>query len=159
MTYSGSFRKKYQFLLFCLIGIGNTLFDIGLYVFLRSRGFSLISANIVSVSAAIIGSYLLNSRFTFKTKKWTLKTFGAYVAVTVFGLWVLQTGAIYLFTLALSHLPSSVWNLFGTHNKLAKIALPKLLATAVSFMWNYIWYSKVIFKQQTTAQKIIATLE
>jgi putative flippase GtrA len=148
-----------KFIIFSLIGVFNTLFDIALYTVLRSSGQSVIVANLISASAALIGSYLLNSRITFKSKRWSAKSFAGFVVVTLFGLWVLQTSAIYVLSHVLSHLPENYWADFGGLQKTAKLAVPKLLATAVTFVWNYLWYNKVIFKDSGKREQLIVALD
>jgi putative flippase GtrA len=148
-----------KFIIFSLIGIFNTLFDIALYTVLRSAGQSVIVANLISASAALIGSYLLNSKLTFKTKRWTLSSFGLFIVVTLFGLWVLQTGAIYVISHLLKNVPERYWSDLGSAQRIAKIVVPKLLATAITFVWNYVWYNKVIFKSSSRNEQLIIALD
>jgi putative flippase GtrA len=150
---------RLKFIIFSMIGVFNTLFDIALYTVLRSAGQSVIVANLISASAALIGSYLLNSRITFKSKRWTASSFMGFVAVTLFGLWVLQTSAIYGITHAFKNIPPSFWQHFGRLASVTKLVLPKLLATAVTFVWNYMWYNKVIFKNSSHGEQVIAALD
>jgi putative flippase GtrA len=142
---SGS-RARLKFVLFTLIGVFNTLFDVALYTALRSGGQSVIVANLISASTALVGSYLLNSKLTFRAQTWTVRHFAGFVAVTLFGLWVLQTSAIYGLSIAFRSVPDSAWQTLGPLQSLAKVAGPKLLATGVTFIWNYSWYNKVIFR-------------
>lgn len=150
---------KIKFILFSLIGVFNTFFDIALYVALRYEGQSVLVANLISASAALIISYLLNSRLTFKSKTWTLNQFVAFVVVTLFGLWVLQTSCIYVLDHFLYVVSPAVWHLFGEFERLAKTTLPKICSTAITLVWNYTWYSKVIFKRsnQTQNQLVLTT--
>jgi putative flippase GtrA len=139
---------RLKLILFTSIGIFNTLFDIALYVIILNISHSIIIANILATSAALIGSYLLNSKLTFKSKKWTAHTFILFVVVTVFGLWVIQTGAIYGLNHLIHYVPEHDWRKLGGFEKLAKQLVPKLLATSLTLVWNYIWYNKVIFKPE-----------
>lgn len=139
-------KLRQTFLSFGLIGVFNTLLDVVIYVILNNLTHSIIFSNIVATTVAVSASYVLNSRITFKFKKWTLKSILTFVAVTLFGLWILQTGLIYALTTVtntvLAHIKFIPRSLLHT----SKILLPKLIATAFSFVWNFIWYSKVIFK-------------
>lgn len=146
-------------IIFGLIGVFNTLFDMALYVVVQSLTGSIIIANIVATSAALIGSYILNSKLTFKTRKWTAKSFILFVVVTIFGLWVLQTGVIYLLTPLMNVIPEFLWHLFGPLEHIVKILAPKVLATAVTLVWNFVWYNKVIFKNASKEEDVIASLE
>ncbi len=152
-------REKLKLIIFSLIGVFNTLFDITLYVILLHVTHSIIVANVVSTSAALGGSYFLNSRLTFKNKQWSAASFAGFVAVTVFGLWVLQTAAIYAFSHVLSGVPEHTWRLFGGLEATVKSIVPKLLATVITFVWNYMWYNKVIFKNDSKSTQALAALD
>jgi putative flippase GtrA len=150
---------RIKLVLFALIGVCNTLFDVAFYTFLRSVGQSAIVANVISASVALVGSYLLNSKLTFRSKQWTARHFAAFVAVTLFGLWVLQTSAIYGINHILTLIPERYWSHLGSVESTMKLALPKLLATVVTFVWNYCWYNKVIFSGATRLEQVSIALE
>lgn len=152
-------KRDLKLVIFSLIGVFNTLFDMVLYVLINSVTHSILIANISATSAALIGSYFLNSRLTFKSKKWTFKSFALFVAVTIFGLWFLQTAVIYLISPGVELIPEALWRLFGPLETVAKIVAPKVVATVVTFVWNFMWYNKVIFKKDSTADQVIAALE
>ena len=151
--------EKLKFIIFSLIGVFNTVFDLALYVVFLNATHSIVVANLISTSAALIGSYVLNSKVTFRSKKWTIKSFILFVSVTVFGLWVLQTGAIYIFAHLLKPVPENVWSLLGPFEHVAKSLLPKLLATVITFGWNFFWYNKVIFKGDKAAESVALAVE
>lgn len=142
--------------IFSLVGIFNTVFDIALYTVLDEVTHNIVIANIVSTSIALLVSYILNSKYAFKSETDLTKLI-SFLAVTAFGLWVVQTVAIYVINRSLiSLIPNSLWDSLGSLASAAKIILPKLLATGVSLVWNYLWYSRVIFKK--TATKPLASL-
>lgn len=151
--------QNIKFIVFSIIGVFNTILDIVIYTVLRSNGQSVLVSNIISVSIALIGSYLLNSRITFKAKKWTTLSFLGFLAVTLFGLWVLQTAVIYLIVDHLKLLGTSWLTIFGRKKGLVKIVVPKILATGVTFIWNYIWYSKVIFKNINKSEQLLISID
>jgi putative flippase GtrA len=152
-------KRDLKLVIFSLIGIFNTLFDLVLYVIFNNLTHSILIANIIATSAALTGSYFLNSKLTFKSKKWSFKTFGLFVGVTVFGLWFLQTGFIYLVTPLVSVVPESIWHLFGFFETNAKIIVPKVASVVVTFAWNFLWYNKVIFKKEPIEEQITASIE
>lgn len=152
-------KRDLKIVIFSLIGVFNTLFDLVLYVIFQNLTHSILIANIIATSAALIGSYFLNSRLTFKSKKWTARGFFLFVAVTIFGLWFLQTGVIYLITPLVDAIPEFLWHIFGPLESTMKIVAPKIFATAVTFVWNFLWYNKVIFKKDSTVDQVIASLE
>jgi putative flippase GtrA len=151
-------RSKQEMLLFGIIGVGNTLFDVALYTALRSDGHSAVTANIASTSAALVVSYLLNARLTFK-RKWSVNSFLAFLAVTLFGLEVLQTSAILVLERFVDRIPISDLTWLGAYRHTAILAVPKLLATGVSFGWNFCWYSRVLFKDRSAADETVAALQ
>jgi putative flippase GtrA len=152
-------KRDRKVIMFAAIGIFNTLFDMALYVLVQYLTGSIIIANIVATSAALIGSYLLNSKLTFKAKKWTAKSFILFVVVTIFGLWVLQTGVIYLLTPLVGIIPEVLWRLFGPLEDIVKILAPKVAATAVTVVWNFLWYNKVIFKDKNASEDLLRSLD
>jgi putative flippase GtrA len=61
-----------------------------------------------------------------------------FVVVTLFGLWVLQTIVITV-TMPVAK------QIVGDQNIALLIA--KLVATGVSLVWNYVFYSRLVFKK------------
>lgn len=145
--------KDLKIVIFSAIGVFNTLLDLALYVVFYNLTKSIIISNLISTSFALVGSYLLNSRITFKSKQWTIKSFMFFVAVTVFGLWVLQTGIIYVLNPLVHQIPTQLWSDLGGFQSVAITASPKIVATGVTFIWNFVWYSKVIFRKEQMENK------
>ena len=115
---------------FSTVGVVNTAVDLSLFLILRTLGFNIITANILSTSAALINSFFLNHSYTFRlSSPKAFRQFVKFAVITIFGLWVLQPLIIML---AAQFTSSEL--------------LSKLLAIAVSMAWNYIWYSKYIFR-------------
>lgn len=132
-------KNKSQLIRFGLIGVINTALDFGLLFILKSVGLMATSANIFSTSIAFVFSFFANKKYTFRSSGTNIvREMILFVAVTLFGLWVLQTGVIWLVLPHLSKLlRSSEMGLLVT----------KLIATAVSMTWNYILYDKLVFKK------------
>jgi putative flippase GtrA len=132
-------KNKTQKTRFIAVGGINTLLDFGILFLLKSLGLPAISANIVSTSAAFCFSFFANKKYTFKTNSTNIKReIVLFVIVTLFGLWVLQTVVIRTITYLLSG--------FDIPENLT-LLIAKLLATIVSLTWNYILYSRVVFKK------------
>lgn len=132
-------KNKSQLIRFGLIGVINTALDFGLLFILKSIGLMATTANIFSTSIAFVFSFFANKKYTFRSSATNIvREMILFVAVTLFGLWVLQTGVIWLVLPHLSKLlRSSEMGLLVT----------KLIATAVSMTWNYILYDKLVFKK------------
>jgi putative flippase GtrA len=124
---------------FLVVGGANTAIDFGLLFLLKATGLPTIPANVASTTTAFVFSFFANKKYTFQARGTDLKReILLFVAVTLFGLWVLQTLVIQGVTGALAPL-----SLGSTMTLLAA----KLCATLVSLVWNYVLYSRVVFKK------------
>jgi putative flippase GtrA len=124
---------------FGTVGAANTAIDFGLLFVLRSLGLPVISANIISTTAAFCFSFFANKKYTFKTSGGNVKReLLLFVVVTLFGLWVLQNIVIQLvlWPLNTTGIPSET-----------SLLIAKVIATLVSLVWNYLMYSRVVFKK------------
>jgi putative flippase GtrA len=131
---------------FALVGVLNTVVDFSvLFALVNVTKLSPIIANIISTSIALTVSYLLNKRSVFgNTDAHNPKQIVLFVAVTLSGLWILQNLVIYIVGAWLSSaLPQNVVLFAG-----------KLLASVFSLTWNYLWYSRVVFRQASGREVI-----
>jgi putative flippase GtrA len=134
-------KNSSQKIRFIAIGGINTAIDFGILFLLKSLGLPVVSANVISTSFAFCFSFFANKKYTFKTDKANIKReLILFIVVTLFGLWVLQAGVIYLVTFLLSSsvLPENVI-----------LFTAKILATVVSLTWNYTLYSRVVFTSKS----------
>ncbi len=141
---------------FGLVGVVNTLIDFVIFNILSGKrfGFSKIKANLVSTTVAMTFSFLINKRFVFEANggNYAMQV-AAFLAVTAFGLYVLQNIVIYGLT--------EVWTFPGDlatkilqRLGLGKLFKPdfvmkntaKLAATAVSLVWNYLLYQQIFLR-------------
>lgn len=130
---------------FVLVGCLNTAIDFGVYVVAIQFGSPVLLANYLSTSVALCVSFIANKQFTFKdNSKTKLSQIGRFLAVTLFGLWVLQPIVIQTVIVlgAALNIPNTSLYIIG-----------KILATAVTLVWNYILYNKLVFTDKTSAQK------
>lgn len=124
---------------FALVGGFNTALDFGILFGLTALGVDKIVANYVSTSVSFIFSFFANKTFTFKAQSGNARReFISFIIVTLFGLWVLQPIVI-----------TAVTQLLATTalDNTAILLIAKLLATIVSLIWNYVLYSRVVFKK------------
>ncbi len=125
-----------------IIGGINTALDFGLlFVFSSLFGIPRGFANMLSTSISFIFSFFANKRYTFKSssKENVVREMVLFTVVTLFGLWVIQGLIIHLLTPVIINL--------GTTEELALLA-SKLIATVASLIWNYLLYSRVVFKHK-----------
>lgn len=124
---------------FALVGGFNTALDFGILFGLTALGVDKIPANYVSTSVSFVFSFFANKTFTFKAKSGNAKReFLSFVIVTLIGLWVLQP----LVITAASQLLETT-----SLDDTITLLIAKLIATVVSLIWNYILYSRVVFKK------------
>lgn len=127
---------------FALIGGINTFVDFAIFVILSALGLQTYLANIVSTSAGMACSFILNGRYTFPTtSKNKGQTLIKFLVVTLAGLWLLQPAIIYGFVFTAQHINES----FDTT---ALSAIGKLVSIGASLVWNYYWYSRYVFKDR-----------
>jgi len=139
MNLTEKLKNSHQVVRFAAVGLINTVIDFGLLFLLKSLGFPVELANICSTSTAFIFSFFANKKYTFKsTDTHVVREMVLFVIVTLFGLWVLQTIVINI-TMPLAK------QIVGDQNIALLIA--KLIATVVSLVWNYLLYSRLVFKK------------
>lgn len=135
-------KNKAEKIRYTVVGSFNTVVDFGLLFILSWLGLPVIAANITSSTTAFIVSFVANKKFTFKTTDTNVKReIILFVIVTLFGLWVLQS----IIILAVKPVVGLV---FSDDNLI--LLFSKLAATAVTLVWNYVLYSRVVFKQNNS---------
>lgn len=133
-------KNKMQIGRFAIVGTINTAIDFGLLFLLTFLGLPKIAANTISTGSAFVFSFFANKKYTFKSTNKNIKyEIISFIIITLFGLWVLQNGIIWLITPLIKNIVSQ--------EQLALFAA-KLLATAISLVWNYCLYDKVVFKKE-----------
>lgn len=133
-------KKHADKLRFAIVGGVNTALDFSI-LFILTMLFNIPKelANFISTSVSFLFSFFANKKYTFKSTSKNLKRqFLLFTAVTLFGLWVIQTIIITAITPVFTNLGI---------NKSAALLISKLIATAASLIWNYTLYSRVVFKK------------
>jgi len=127
---------------FAAVGVINTVTDFGiLFILVSLLNVPVILANVVSTSAALAVSYLLNKKAVFGDESGrSVKQVILFVVVTLAGLWILQSIVIVTVT-------SSLQGIVASGSILLLVA--KGIATLFSLVWNYVWYSRVVFKRKS----------
>ncbi len=132
-------RNKAQKLRFGGVGSIATAIDFGILFFLHALGFVSIGANFVSTGAGFIFSFFANRHYTFRASSGSArKQLILFFIFTFIGIWVYQ--------------PVIIW---GIENMIDGFNYPdwldlliaKLVATAVTLVWNYLTYAKIVFKE------------
>ncbi|MDB5179816.1 MAG: sugar translocase [Candidatus Saccharibacteria bacterium] len=122
------------------MGIANTALDFAILFLLVALGLDKIPANYVSTGIAFIFSFFVNKSFTFKSKGGNIKKqFLYFIVITIIGLWVIQP-------LIIAGLTSLLAGTGWASGIILFVA--KLIATVASLIWNYIFYSRIVFKKE-----------
>ena len=125
---------------FVIVGGANTALDFLLLFLFVNLGVDRIGANYLSTGISLIFSFFANKSFTFKNKSANAKKqFVLFLLVTITGLWVLQPIIIWFASSALESYIS---------NESALLFVAKLIATIGSLTWNYLLYSRLVFKKE-----------
>jgi putative flippase GtrA len=133
-------KNKLEKMRFAIIGVINTAIDFGLFMVLGLTGLSAVRANYISTTVALIFSFFANKKYTFRAHGTNyFKEIALFLAFTLFGLWVLQPLAITFLLNVTSTFSIAEW---------LQLAGAKILATGVTLVWNYLTYSRFVFKKK-----------
>lgn len=130
---------------FASVGVVNTAVDFGLFVALFAVGLPAVAANFISTSAGMAVSFFGNRRFVFGPSDHRTREIALFVVVCGLGIWGIQPAVITLATQFLTH--------FNINSTLALATIPKLLAIGIAAVWNYLMYSRLVFRSGTLRQK------
>ena len=134
-------EKHNQKIKFIVVGGINTLIDFILLFFFTGIGMNKLIANYFSTGIALLFSFIANKKFTFKSTTGDAKRqFVLFLGVTIVGLWVLQPLVLWISTSALEDYIS---------NESINLFIAKVIATCVSLVWNYLLYSRLVFKNES----------
>lgn len=127
---------------FAIIGVANTGLDFLIMNILVLLGINAIIANTISTGLAMTFSFFMNKKWTFDSKsKNYVREIILFFVFTLFGLWVIQNGIIWLLVNYAPH--------FGLNDALF-LNIAKLIASPISLTWNYLTYDRFVF---TTKKK------
>lgn len=129
--------KKIRFI---ITGGVATILDFGLLFAFKFIGLPAVFANFPATFLAMIFSYNVNKKFTFKdSPESRKKQILLFFTFTIFGLWVLQP----IIFLILKDIMEELFN-----NQDLGIFAVKVIATGVTMIWNFITYDKLVFNNQ-----------
>lgn len=138
---------KYEKIRFGAVGAVNTLVDFAvLNVLVGIFGTALIPANIASTTAAMLTSFSLNKKVVFRTGEGSMvRQLILFFAVTLTAIWLVQSTVMYAVFEVLRDTT--------TLNETLLLNIAKLCGISTGLVWNYIWYSKVVFRRPKPQEK------
>ena len=132
-------KKHAEKIRFGIVGIANTALDFLLLFIFVGLGVDKIAANYLSTSASLVFSFFVNKSFTFTSKTGNAKKqFALFIIITLIGLWIIQPIIIAAVSTALA---GTGWA------DGAILFAAKIVATVASLIWNYVFYSRIVFKK------------
>jgi len=124
---------------FVLVGGFNTGLDFGLMNLFRILGLELLLANTISTGIAMLSSFFLNKRWTFRNAgEDYFRQIVLFFIFTIIGIWAIQNGVIWLIKEFVPHFGLPPWIFDNT---------TKVVASVPSLIWNYMTYSKFVFRK------------
>ena len=133
-------KKHAKKIRFGIVGIANTALDFAILFLLVALGLDKIPANYISTGVAFVFSFFVNKSFTFKSKGGNVKKqFVIFISISIVGLWIIQPVVITVISAALAHT--------GWASGLI-LFIAKIIATIASLIWNYVFYSRLVFKKE-----------
>lgn len=125
---------------FSLVSSVATAIDFSLLLLLTSFGMTTITANYISSSISFVFSFFANKKFAFRTPDHHIKREAVlFIIVTLTGIWLLQ--------------PLIIWKIEDTfdqsiHPTWLVVIIAKIVASFVTFIWNYLFYTRLVFKKK-----------
>lgn len=134
---------------FLVNGVFVTLLDFIILNILAAAGVWFLLANIISTSIAVIVSYRINKKWVFQSDS-QMHTFIMFVAVTLFGAYILQGSILYLFHeygIGVGSAAQSAFSAVGIDisREFLLLNISKVVATFATAVWNFVLYKKVVF--------------
>lgn len=131
---------------FILVGAANTVTD---FVVLLSLvvlfGIPSGMSNIASTTCALIVSFLLNKKAVFQGEEGLkFRQIIIFIIVTLAGIWLVQT----VIMVQLNNVLVDILNVKGGIMAVSILLFAKIIGIAAGSVWNYMWYSRVVFKKQ-----------
>lgn len=110
-----------QFLKFGIVGILNTLINIGVYIILVSLGFNYILSNIIGYTFGLLNSFFWNKNWVFKTNRNSKYLFLKFLLINIITLGI---NTLILFLLV--------------NNLHFNLILSQIVATGIGMVFNFI---------------------
>lgn len=130
-------RNKSTKLRFAGVGAISTAIDFGVLFLLHFFGITSILANFISTGLGFCFSFFANKKYTFKASNGSSrKQFILFFIVTFTGIWGIQPIIIWGVSTLLQPMNWQDWMI---------LFVSKILATGVTLLWNYFFYSRFVF--------------
>lgn len=143
-------KGKKQFILFCFVGLINTILDLSLYFVLhQNMGLPAYIASPLIVFTVMSFSYVLNAKIVFPTNL-KFRQYISFMILTGIGVIVIQTTLSMLFERWAQGFLINL-QIFSKENINIFIANSSVRITGVIFslVWNFLFYKYVVFRDRS----------
>ena len=135
-----NFRITPRKVRFSIVSVSATLIDFAGLITLTSLGVPIIVANYISTSMGFVFSFFGSKKYAFKTANHRIKhEIPLFLIITLTGIWLLQPLIIWAIQPFIKELPVMDWGV---------VVLAKLAASLVTFLWNYLFYTRLVFRKK-----------
>lgn len=125
---------------FGLVGVVNTMVDfVVLNILFGLFALPLAPSNIVSTTVAMCVSFALNKKAVFQgSERGGIRQIVLFFVVTLAGIWLIQTVVlVFVHSVIVQLLPLP---------EIVAVTIAKVIGICAGLVWNYLWYSRVVFK-------------
>ncbi len=120
-----------MFIKFSCVGVLNTLIDYGVFFILCDiLRLNMVFSNVTAYILSATNSYLLNSSFVYKDKKFTLKKYAGFLSGNVFVL-IISTVSIAVLS---KYIPVKT--------------IAKLISAPITLIFNFLFQRFILFKKR-----------
>jgi putative flippase GtrA len=135
----GEGRIKSRSLRFAVVGSTNAVLDFGVLNVLVLFGLPPVVANTISTGVSMTFGFFAHKKYTFKlNSRHRTREIVLFFAFTIFSAWVIQNLVM----------QGILWALPEIVPEFIAINGSKIIATGVSLIWNYLAYSRIVFRKQ-----------
>ncbi len=138
---------RFEKVRFALVGVANTIVDFVVLISLVTLfHMPTFAANIVSTTVALVASFLLNKKAVFKGEEGkSVRQISLFLIVTLAGIWLVQT-------VVMTQLYTTLYDVLNITigwQALTLLVGAKVVGIIAGSIWNYMWYSRVVFKKRS----------
>lgn len=146
VRHHGKRATRFEKVRFALVGVANTAVDFFVLIILVTVFHTpAFIANIASTTAALVTSFGLNKKTVFKGEDGKhVKQLVLFLIVTIASIWLVQTVVM----TQLYNFARDYFDVYSGWQALALLIGAKVIGIIAGSIWNYMWYSRVVFKNK-----------
>lgn len=146
VRYHSKRATRFEKVRFALVGVANTAVDFVVLIILVTVFHTpAFAANIASTTVALITSFALNKKTVFRGQSGqNVRQIVLFFIVTIASIWLVQT----VIMTQLYDFARDYFDVYSGWRSLALLIGAKVIGIIAGSIWNYMWYSRVVFKDK-----------